>query len=151
MKNKLGLRVFDMINIHATLVKIMDKGVLLIGKSGIGKSDVALRLIMDKNALLVADDRVNIKVCNDILIGSSPDEIRGKLEVRNIGIVETEYAENTKIDLCVELVNDRSKLERMPLTKYEEILGVSIPKIELYPFDCSTIHKIIQKISGKII
>ena len=71
--------------------------------------------------------------------------------ISSYGCIWRRLYENTKIDLCVELINDRNRLERMPLTKYEEILGVSIPKIELYPFDCSTIHKIIQKISGKII
>ena len=50
-----------MINIHATLVKLKNKGILIIGKSGSGKSDLALRLIMDKKAKLVADDRVDIE------------------------------------------------------------------------------------------
>jgi len=140
-----------MINLHATFVKINDKGVLLIGKSGMGKSDVALRLIMDKNAVLVADDRVNVEVVGKTLIGRCPDEIAGKLEIRNVGIIDINYIKEAEINLCVELICDRNKLERFPEAKSFEILGVNVPKIELYPFDCSTIHKIIQKISGKFI
>ena len=50
-------------NIHATAVAIDGKAILLIGQSGSGKSDLALRLIMNKNAVLIADDRVDIVNC----------------------------------------------------------------------------------------
>ena len=49
-----------MLNIHASLVALDNKGILLLGKSGCGKSDLALRLIMEKGAKLVADDRVDL-------------------------------------------------------------------------------------------
>lgn len=141
-----------MINIHATLVEFEGKGVLLTGKSGSGKSDVALRIIMDKGAKLVADDRVVLRREGNKIFGKAPDVLAKKLEIRNLGIVEIEnFMETTSICLCVELCKDKDSLERLPTNKYIDILGVDIPQIHLYPFECSTIHKIIQKICGKII
>lgn len=141
-----------MINIHATLIEFEGKGVLLTGKSGSGKSDVALRMIMDKGAKLVSDDRVVLHREGNKIFGKAPDILAKKLEIRNIGIVEIEnFTETTCVCLCVELCKDKNALDRLPANKYIDILGVDIPQIYLYPFECSTIHKIIQKISGKII
>jgi len=139
-----------MINIHATLISLNGKGILFIGKSGSGKSDLALRMIMAHNAELVADDRVNLEVLGGNLYGSAPSEIRGKLEIRNVGIACFEVLEQEKIVLCVELTDKRNELERLPEAETIDFLGVSITKIKLYPFDCSTIYKIIAKISGII-
>lgn len=137
-------------NIHATLISLNDKGILFIGKSGSGKSDLALRMIIEHGAILVADDRVNIKKVGKKIYGSAPEEIRGKIEVRNVGIAELNTKEKEEVFLCVELVSNRKELERLPEAEYADFLGVSITKIKLYPFDCSTICKIIAKISGII-
>ena len=75
-----------MINIHATLVDFEDKGILITGKSGSGKSDIALRMIMENKAKLVADDRVNLEVIDNKVVGRAPIELYKKLEIRNIGI-----------------------------------------------------------------
>lgn len=139
-----------MLNIHATLISFENKGILFIGKSGAGKSDLALRMIMEHGALLVADDRVDIEKIDGKIYGSSPNEIAGKLEIRNIGIGKFSQKQKEEINICVELCNDREKLERLPEEEYADFLGVSITKIKLYPFDCSTICKIIAKISGII-
>ena len=139
-----------MLNIHATLISFNNKGILFVGKSGIGKSDLALRMIMDYGAVLVADDRVNIENIDGNIYGSAPDEILGKIEIRNIGIACFTPKQKEKICLCVELCDDRKKLERLPEDEHEDFLGVSVTKIKLYPFDCSTICKIIAKISGII-
>ena len=132
-------------NIHATLVNYNDKGILLIGKSGLGKSDLALRLIFEKGAKLVADDIVNLSQVNNILYGEAPDIIAGKIEVRGLGICELEYIKKSKIDLCVELCSSRDEVERLPQDEFINFLGISITKIKIYPFDCSTICKIIIK------
>lgn len=132
-------------NIHATLVNYNDKGILLIGKSGLGKSDLALRLIFEKGAKLVADDIVNLSQVNNILYGEAPDNIAGKIEVRGLGICELEHIKKSKIDLCVELCSSRDEVERLPQDEFINFLGISITKIKIYPFDCSTICKIIIK------
>ena len=72
-----------MINIHATLVDFEGKGILITGKSGYGKSDLALRMIMENKAKLVADDRVNLEVIDNKVVGSAPIELYKKLEIRN--------------------------------------------------------------------
>lgn len=137
-----------MINIHATLISCQNNGILLIGPSGSGKSDLALRMIMENNAILVADDRVNIEVIDGCLVGSSPAETFGKIEIRNLGIFPINAKRHEKISLCIELCTDRDKLERMPEDEYVDFLGVSVAKVKLYPFDCSTTYKIIAKISS---
>lgn len=134
-------------NIHATLISIKGKGVLLIGKSGCGKSDLALQFIESKLARLVADDRVILIKKNNALYGESPIEIRDKLEVRGIGILPYKSLKKVKILLCVELCTNRKDVERMPSDEFVNFLGISIIKIKLYPFDCSTIWKIIAKIN----
>ncbi len=139
-------------NIYATLIDFFGKGILFVGKSGSGKSDTALRMIMDKGAKLVADDRVDIYEKDGKIYGKAPNNILNKIEIRNIGIaILDDTTECIDIALCVELVANRGDLERMPKEKYIEFFGVKIPQISLYPFDVSTTNKIIQKICGKII
>ena len=76
-----------MLNIHATLVSFNDKGILFIGESGSGKSDLALRMIEEKGAKLVADDRVDVEVCNGKLIGRSPEKLKNLLEMLALQIL----------------------------------------------------------------
>ena len=98
------------INIHATCVRIGRDGVLLIGKSGSGKSDLALRLI-GRGAKLVADDRCDICVERNRLVARTPKTIAGLLEVRGIGIVALPYIPSAVIVLVADL-SDR--VERLP-------------------------------------
>ncbi len=140
-----------MINIHGTLISVDGKGVLLKGESGSGKSDLALRFIKNEKAKLVADDRVDIDISDNRVIGKAPLILKGKLEVRNIGIIEdVETTNQVDVFLCVELVKNRECLDRLPQDEFEIILNKKIPKIKLYAFDCSTICKILVKISSII-
>ena len=138
------------INIHATLVSLNGKGILLTGKSGSGKSDLALRMIMEYQAQLVADDRVDLVLKYGKVYGSAPETISGKLEIRNVGIGNFPAAKEAEITLCAELCTDKKELERLPLPDTVDLLGVSVTKLKLYPFECSTVYKIITKISGII-
>ena len=137
-------------NIHATLISYNNNGILFIGKSGTGKSDLALRMIMQNNALLVSDDYVNLEVVDNHLYGTAPQEIAGKMEVRGLGIMPFNNKSREKITLCVELLEKREDVERLPMPEYCDFLGISVPKIKLYAFDCSTSCKIIAKISSII-
>ena len=73
-------------NIHASCVAIGGRGVLLLGKSGVGKSDLALRLIAE-GARLVADDRTILFAIRGALHAKAPETIKGLLEIRGVGIV----------------------------------------------------------------
>jgi serine kinase of HPr protein (carbohydrate metabolism regulator) len=107
-------------NIHATCVRIgragvalkapASAGVLLLGDSGAGKSDLALRLI-GRGAKLVADDRTELSVERGRLIARAPKSISGLMEVRGVGIVEMPHAASAHIVLVVDLAG---KVKRLP-------------------------------------
>jgi hypothetical protein len=97
------------VNIHATCVAIGPRGVLLLGASGTGKSDLALRLI-DGGAKLVADDRTVISVQDGRLIARSPDSIRGLIEIRGLGIVQLPVRSRVAISLVVTLGKEGPRL-----------------------------------------
>ena len=90
------------INIHASCVAIGKHGVLLLGKSGAGKSELALRLV-DEGARLVADDRTDLFLRGNVLMARAPATIAGLLEVRELGIIAMPYAKATKLALVVQL------------------------------------------------
>lgn len=129
-------------NIHATCVALQNKGILIIGPSGAGKSDTALRLIEQIGAALVADDRTIITNKNNKLFASSPENLKGLLEVRGLGIISKKYCNETEVKLVVELVSDRSKIERLPEKEYIELENIKIKKIKVYPFEVSSVYKI---------
>jgi serine kinase of HPr protein (carbohydrate metabolism regulator) len=112
-------------NLHASCVIWQGIGVLLRGPSGIGKSDLALRLI-EGGAVLVADDRVLVERDGDQLLASPPDNLAGLLEVRGLGILRFPYQVKAPIRLLVHLV-EIAEMERLPESATEEILGISLP------------------------
>lgn len=136
---------------HASFVLWRNKGILFRGKSGSGKSELALKFIENKNAVLVADDVVELKVRQNRLWGSSPQNIRGLLEIRNVGISRYEYAEEAAVSLLVNLLPAKENLERLPKNKTENILGVEIPAIDLYAEDTTILEKIIVKLRDNLL
>ena len=122
---------------HGVLVEVYGEGILLIGDSGIGKSEAAVELLK-RGHRLIADDAVEIrKVSGNALVGTSPELIRNYIELRGIGIVNVAKlfgvgavrAEN-EIDLVVKIVpwNTQEVYDRLGLEdNYMEILGVNIP------------------------
>ena len=101
---------------HATGILFEGKGVLIMGPSGSGKSDLALRL-MAQGAELIGDDYVEVSRQKDgRLIMTVPATIAGKMEVRNVGILEVAFRPTAEIDLALCLVTDDEayQLERLP-------------------------------------
>lgn len=123
----------------ATCVAIQGSGVLLLGKSGAGKSDLALRLI-DRGAKLVADDQVILTHDNGKITLSSPPTINGLLEVRDLGIFRFREVSHAPLALVIQL-SERGAVERLPHPDSYECLGNLIPQILLYPFDASSVIK----------
>lgn len=126
---------------HGVLVEVYGEGVLLLGESGVGKSETAIELVK-RGHRLIADDAVEIKrVSATTLVGRAPEIIRHYVELRGIGIVDIRrlfgmgaVKETEKIDLVINLENwkqgkmyDRLGLEETT----EEILGIKVPSIEL--------------------
>ncbi len=126
---------------HGVLVEIYGEGVLIMGESGVGKSETAIELVK-RGHRLVADDAVEIKKISDkSLLGSSPANIRHFLEIRGIGIINTRrlfgiggVKMESQIDLIVELEqwNPEKLYDRMGVdTEYTTILGISVPSVTI--------------------
>jgi serine kinase of HPr protein (carbohydrate metabolism regulator) len=112
--------------LHASTVAIAGRAVLITGRSGSGKSDLALRLI-DRGFSLVSDDQTIVRRDGERLIATAPTTIAGKLEIRGIGIVELPGHSDVPVSLVVELTDE---LIRLPVDGRERtILGVSVPLI----------------------
>lgn len=134
-------------NIHATAVEIDGSGVLLIGGSGAGKSDLALRLISNKNAVLVADDRVDLKAENGRLVASAPKNIEGLLEVRGVGIVKMPFKPSATIELVVAAASNED-IQRYPKECFFKNQNVRVPSFLLDLFEPSAPDKIVLKLKG---
>lgn len=90
------------VNIHASCIAIGRRGILILGDSGAGKSDLALRLI-DDGAALVSDDRTELYTSHGILHARAPKTIAGLLEVRGLGIVKLPFVKSVPLGLAVKL------------------------------------------------
>ncbi len=130
-----------MLLVHGTCVDFMAVGVLIIGPSGSGKSDLALRLL-DAGARLVADDYLWLERSDGDLVASVPEAIAGLLEVRGIGIVRQSFRDTCVVRLCVELVG-AADVPRLPpggqTISYED---VAIRHIKLDAFEASAAMKV---------
>lgn len=140
-------------SIHGNLLEVFGEGVLLIGPSGIGKSEVCLDLIK-KGHRLVSDDKVEVRFIRDKLVGSAPSIIYGMMEVRGIGFIDVprmfginSLEKRTKIKYCVKLVPYDAKLpiDRLGLsTECYEILGTKIPLVTLPVSPARSMSEIIE-------
>lgn len=123
--------------LHASCVALDGRGVLLAGPSGVGKSDVALRLI-DGGAELVSDDQTELRLAGASVVASPPPALAGLIEVRSIGLMRLPSWSEAQIALYVELAGPEEKLERLPEPSSVELLGQKIRSIRLYGFAAST-------------
>lgn len=137
----LSVKLAPQVTRHGVLVEVYGEGILMLGESGVGKSEAAMELLK-RGHRLVADDAVEIKrVSNRTLVGTSPEIIRHLIELRGIGIVDVRQIfgmgavkESEKIDLVLSLENwsQDTKYDRFGL-EYEQydILGLQVPMITI--------------------
>jgi len=128
------------VTLHGVLIGMYGLGVLLLGESGIGKSECALDLIKHGHRL-ISDDAVTVKRIGEVLNGTSPSFTYEHLEVRGLGIINvrdlfgvSSVAKRKDLDLCIEFKKWREveDVERLGLdTQEENILGVKITKFIL--------------------
>ncbi|MBO2528109.1 MAG: HPr(Ser) kinase/phosphatase [Clostridiales bacterium] len=137
LKNALAPRISR----HGVLVEVYGEGLLLMGESGIGKSEAAAELLK-RGHRLIADDAVEIrKIANNTLMGSSPELIRNYIEIRGIGVINVAklfgmaaIKKETAIDLIINIVPWSSEqiYDRLGLEEqYMDILGVKVPAITI--------------------
>ncbi len=126
---------------HAVLLDVHGVGVLLTGKSGIGKSEIGLELVA-RGHRLVSDDLVVLQQLNRrVAVGSCPDLTRHHMEIRGIGIINikelfgaSSVREHKKVEMVVELVewDDRGDYERLGLTMDQtDVVGVAVDRVVL--------------------
>ena len=109
---------------HASCVAMKGRAVLILGRSGSGKSALALQL-MAYGADLVADDRVQL--CGDAgkLVASAGGKPGGMIEARQVAILSAELVERGLVVLAVDL--DHIETERLPPDRFMDLLGVQVP------------------------
>src|SRR5438552_10157219 len=128
------------IRAHGTCVAIDGEAVLLRGKPGSGKSDLALRLI-DGGAVLVADDQTELSRGAAGLVARVPPTIAGRLEVRGLGIMSCPWIASAPLRLVVDLV-PAGGVERLPEAQSCHYLDVALPLVRLVAFEASAPAKI---------
>jgi HPr kinase/phosphorylase len=147
--------------VHATAVALADAAVpfgghtdgavLLFGESGAGKSDVALRLIA-AGAKLVSDDQTALFVESGRVFAEAPANLRGKLEVRGLGILEVDCIARSPVILAVKLENG-ARIARLPDAGFYALPaglegGVNPPLLTLNASEASTPAKIAAAAAG---
>ena len=139
--SSLSVSLAPRITRHGVLVEVYGEGILILGDSGIGKSEIAIELVK-RGHRLIADDAVEIKRVSDkTLVGTAPELIRHYIELRGIGIVDVRrlfgmgaIKMSEKLDLVVNLEPwEQGKFyERVGLeTEYADIMGIKVPSITI--------------------
>lgn len=125
--------------LHASCVARDGRAILICGRSGSGKSDLALRLI-DRGSILVSDDYTMVRRVGGRLLARPPVNIEGKIEVRGIGILPLDWTADVPVCLFVDL--DRAS-ERLPRdNELVRIAGVEVPAIAANALEASAPVKV---------
>jgi len=135
----LNVMLAPRISQHGVLVEVYGEGILILGESGVGKSETALELVK-RGHRLIADDVVEIRrVSDSTLLGSAPENIRHFIEIRGIGILDVKnlygmgavkLQENINLVIKLELWNENKMYDRLGLDEqYTDILGISVPSL----------------------
>lgn len=126
---------------HGVLVEVYGEGVLIVGESGVGKSETAIELVK-RGHRLVADDAVEIKRVSDkTLVGTSPDVIRHFVELRGIGIIDIKEifgigavkdTESINLIIHLEKWDQNKQYDRLGLVdEFTNIMGINVPSLTI--------------------
>lgn len=129
------------VTMHACFIEVYGEGVLITGKSGVGKSETALELVK-RGHRLVADDIVEVRrVSSKTLVGTAPDIIRHMIEIRGIGFLDVKrlygvgavkMTENIQLVVDLERWVDGKEYDRLGLEDhFTEILGINVPSVKI--------------------
>jgi HPr kinase/phosphorylase len=140
--------------LHATAIAVSGRAALIRGPSGIGKSDLALRCLglgpstlLPESVTLVADDQVilesRLNPAPARLVATAPAPLRGRLEVRGIGILEVAFSPEADVVLVVDLQGE-GPIERFPDPwPTTRIMGFDVPVVHLLAFESSAAAKLV--------
>jgi serine kinase of HPr protein (carbohydrate metabolism regulator) len=126
-------------SLHVSCVARNGAAILIGGKSGAGKSDLALRLI-GRGASLVSDDYTLVRRVAGKLLATTPPNIAGKIEVRGLGIIDMPFVEDVPVCLYVDLDREQERLPEPiePLT----VAGVKVPVVAINSLEASAPVKV---------
>ncbi len=125
--------------LHATAVSVGGKGILLLGPSGSGKSDLALRLI-DRGATLISDDGVLVAPGDPLPFMRTAPNIAGMIEMRGVGIVKMPFVDGVELHLVAQLGDAGERMP--PQVQSTKIAGRMVRFICLSAFEASAPLKI---------
>ncbi len=130
--------------IHASCVSFDGFGVLLRGKAGVGKSDLALRLIERKYAQLVGDDQICLEKQAMQVLASPAPKLEGLLHVTHLAIISRGFCTRVKLGLIIDLVEASQKqaLALIATPETELLMGVRLRRLSLCGVEDSAIEKI---------
>ena len=135
-----GRQSITSLTVHGTAIAWLGKGVLLLGPSGSGKSDLALRLL-DAGAMLVADDLVRLEAVGGRLVARAPGS-HGLIELRGQGLFRQPAEGEAGIDLVIRLAPRTDTAERLPPPERCELAGITLPVFHLDPFTVSAVARL---------
>ena len=129
------------VSMHGVLVEVNGEGILILGESGVGKSETALEIVK-RGHRLIADDQIEIrKVSETTLLGRAPDVIKHLIEIRGIGILDVKelygvsavkQQENIDFVINLELWDEKKTYDRLGLTEETtDILGIKVPSVTI--------------------
>lgn len=132
--------------VYGTCVALGEVAALLLGPSGSGKSDLAMRFVLQTPAelspALVADDQVRVEAWDGALFASPPDALAGKIEVRGLGILTVPFRREVELALIVELAEPHD-IPRLPApARAAPLCGIVLPRLLLTPFEASAALKL---------
>ena len=134
------------LTVHATCVALCDRGVLITGPSGSGKSGLALGL-MALGMSLVSDDRTVLTLQHGTLMAAPPEAISGMIEARGVGILSVPHLAQAPIVLAIDLA--QREQERLPLRHSMALLDITLPclhKVDA-PYFPAAIHTYLKCIT----
>jgi HPr kinase/phosphorylase len=139
--------------IHGSLVEVAGVGVLILGRSGVGKSECVIELVR-RGQRLVADDVVRLRVDDGAVLGWAPPHIRHFIEVRGLGLMNVAdlFGEQATLERCavgfvvrLESVAKGKQFERIGFEReFETLLGVAVPKVRLPVHAASNLATLVE-------
>lgn len=127
--------------VHASTVSIGGRAVLISGRPGTGKSDLALRLI-DRGAVLVSDDYTIVTRSGKKLLASAPETIRGRIEIRGIGLVDMPHETAVPVALVIDI---DEAVPRMPEPDRTRLIAdIAVPLFAMAAYEASAPIKVEQ-------
>ena len=137
----LKMELAPRVSMHGVLVEVNGEGILILGGSGVGKSETALEIVK-RGHRLIADDQIEIrKVSETTLLGRAPDVIKHLIEIRGIGILDVKelygvsavkQQENIDFVINLELWDEKKTYDRLGLTEETtDILGIQVPSVTI--------------------